>query len=88
MLAAQRLELLQVAAIMLAFGSGASLPFISLGALSRVLAARRRGSLLALGRQGKTVLGAVAGLAGSLIVTGLDRPLESLLVNASPEWLT
>jgi cytochrome c-type biogenesis protein len=87
-LAAQRLELLQVAATMLAFGLGASLPLIALGALSRQLTTRRRGSLLALGRQGKTVLGAVAGLAGLLIVTGLDRPLESLLVNASPEWLT
>jgi cytochrome c-type biogenesis protein len=32
--------------------------------------------------------GAVAGLIGVLIVTGLDRPIEAFLVNASPLWLT
>ena len=87
-LAAQGRELVQVGITMLAFGLGASLPLIVLGVLSRQLAARWRGSLLIVGRQGKAVLGTFAGLAGLLILTGLDRPIETILVNASPEWLT
>jgi cytochrome c biogenesis protein CcdA len=87
-LAAQGRELVQVALTMLAFGLGASLPLIGLGVVSRQLASRWRGSLLIMGRQGKAALGTISGLAGVLIITGLDRPFEALLVNASPEWLT
>jgi cytochrome c-type biogenesis protein len=87
-LAAQRRELVQVGMTMLTFGLGASMPLIGLGVLSRQLATRWRGSLLVMGRQGKAALGAIAGFAGVLIVTGLDRPFETLLVNASPGWLT
>jgi cytochrome c-type biogenesis protein len=87
-LAAQGRELVQVGMTMLTFGLGASLPLIGLGVLSRQLATRWRGSLLVMGRQGKAALGAICGLAGVLIVTGLDRPFETLLVSASPGWLT
>ncbi|HVB81540.1 MAG TPA: cytochrome c biogenesis CcdA family protein [Candidatus Binataceae bacterium] len=86
-LAAQGRELAQVALTMLAFGVGASLPLIGLGVVSRHFASRWRGSLLVMGQQGKAALGTIAGLAGLLIITGLDRPFEALLVNASPEWL-
>jgi cytochrome c biogenesis protein CcdA len=87
-LAAQGRELVQVGITMLAFGLGASLPLVGLGVVSRQLASRWRGSLLLMGRRGKAALGTIAGLAGLLIITGLDRPFEALLVNASPEWLT
>jgi cytochrome c-type biogenesis protein len=88
LLAAQGRELVQVGIIMLTFGLGASLPLIGLGLLSRRLATRWHRALLVAGRRGKAGLGAIAGLAGVLSVTGLDRPLETLLVNASPGWLT
>ena len=88
LLAAQRRDLADVAATMLAFGLGASLPLAALGALSGRLAARRRRALAAFARQGKTVLGAVATLAGLMIVSGLDRSFEAFLVTASPAWLT
>ena len=87
-LAAQGHEQVQVGVTMLAFGLGASLPLIGLGILSRQLGARWRGFLLVIGQQGKVVLGAFAGLAGLLIITGFDKPIETTLVNASPEWLT
>jgi cytochrome c biogenesis protein CcdA len=87
-LAAQGRELVQVSVAMLAFGLGASLPLIALGIASRRLAARWRGTLLIVSQQGKAVLGSFAGLAGLLILTGLDKPIETILVNASPEWLT
>ncbi|MDE2227759.1 MAG: sulfite exporter TauE/SafE family protein [Alphaproteobacteria bacterium] len=88
LLAAQGRALGTVAATMLAFALGASVPLIGLGVLSRQLASRWRGTLRTVGRQGRMALGAVAGLTGLLIVTGLDRPFEALLVNASPMWLT
>lgn len=88
LLAAQGRELVQVSLTMLAFGLGASLPLIGLGLLSRRLLAQWRGSLAAFGQQGKAVLGGLACLIGLFILTGLDRPLEALLVSASPEWLS
>jgi cytochrome c biogenesis protein CcdA len=87
-LAAQGRELVQVGITMLAFGLGASLPLIALGVVSRQVAAQWRSSLLIVGGQGKAVLGTFAGLVGLLIITGLDRPIETILVNASPAWLT
>ena len=36
----------------------------------------------------KQVLGVTLIAAGVLIVTGLDKALETYLVNASPAWLT
>ena len=88
LLAAQERELAQVSLTMLAFGLGASLPLIGIGLLSRRLLAQCRGSLAAIGHRGKTVLGGLACLVGMFILTGLDRPLEALLVSASPEWLS
>ncbi|MGH6976294.1 MAG: cytochrome c biogenesis CcdA family protein, partial [Stellaceae bacterium] len=88
LLAAQGHAAGQVAVTMLAFGLGAGLPLIGLGVASRRLATHWRGALRTAGRHGRVALGAVASLAGLLIVTGLDRPLETLLVNASPLWLT
>ena len=78
----------QVTATMLAFALGATLPLIVIGSLSRQLSAGRRGSLLAFGRHGKAALGAIAGATGVLILTGLDKPLETLLVGLSPTRLT
>jgi len=86
-LAAQGRDLTSVALIMLAFGLGASLPLIGLGVLSHRMATRWRGSLRFMGRQGRAALGAFAGLAGLLIITGLDRTFETYLINSSPAWL-
>lgn len=88
LLAAQGRELTQVSFTMLAFGLGASLPLIGLGITSRRLLMRWRGSLATIGQQGKAVLGGVACAVGLFLLTGLDRPLETFFVNASPEWLT
>jgi cytochrome c-type biogenesis protein len=88
LLAAQGQALGHVAVTMLAFALGASLPLIGLGVLWRRLASRWRGALRGAGRHGRAALGAVASLTGLLIVTGLDRPVEAFLVDASPAWLT
>jgi cytochrome c biogenesis protein CcdA len=77
-----------VALTMLMFGIGAALPLLVLGWLSRDLLLRWRDRLLAAGKGGKMLLGALLLAAGVLILTGLDKRMEAFLVEASPAWLT
>jgi cytochrome c-type biogenesis protein len=56
-LAAQKQDLARVAATMLLFGLGASVPLLLLGVLSREVLRRARERLLATGRAAKTALG-------------------------------
>ena len=44
--------------------------------------------MLAAGSGGKTLMGVLLIAAGVLILTGLDKRLEAVLVDASPAWLT
>lgn len=88
LLAAQGDDLGQVVVVMIAFGVGAALPLLALGRLSREALMRWRNKLLGAGARGKMVLGAVLLAAGSLILTGFDKWLETLLVDVSPAWLT
>ena len=87
-LAAQGKDLGTVAATMLVFGIGAALPLLVLGALSREMLMRWRTRLLSAGHSGKIALGLVLVAVGMLIVTGTDRHIETVLVDASPAWLT
>ncbi|WP_395701792.1 cytochrome c biogenesis CcdA family protein [Aquabacterium sp.] len=87
-LASQGTQLAQAALVMALFGLGAALPVLLLGAVSRAAMLRLRGRLLQAGRAGKTVLGALMLAIGLLILSGLDKPLEAWLVQASPDWLT
>ena len=87
-LAAQGKDLGHVALVMLAFGFGAALPLMMLGLLSRDTMMRWRGRLLRFGQGGKAMLGALLLSVGLFILTGLDKQLETLLVDISPAWLT
>ncbi len=87
-LAAKGENLPQVALTMLTFGIGAALPLLLLGILSREALMRWRSRLMEGGKAGKTVLGLVLVAVGLLIATGLDKRLEAILVEASPDWLT
>jgi cytochrome c-type biogenesis protein len=88
LLASQEQELPRVAAIMLLFGFGASSPLIIVGFLSRELTLRLRDRLLSAGRNLRTALGLALVLIGAAIVTGTDKQIETVLVEASPQWLT
>lgn len=88
LLAAQGRDLLHVGLVMAAFGLGAGVPLVALGAASRSLSTRLRPALLLGGEWGKAALGATLAGVGLLIATGWDRPLEAALVSASPQWLT
>jgi len=88
MMAARGENLGQVTLTMLAFGIGAALPLLVLGALSREALLRWRGRLLGAGKGGKMILGAVLVTVGILVISGLDKQAEAAIVAASPQWLT
>jgi cytochrome c-type biogenesis protein len=87
-LAAQGKDLGQVAGTMLIFGFGAATPLMVLGLLSREALMRWRNRMLGAGSKVKGAFGAFLIVAGLLIVSGLDKRFETMLVQASPAWLT
>ena len=87
-LAAQGQNLAEVALTMLVFGIGAGVPLIALGFLSRETLMRSRETMLSAGKNLKVALGVVLVLVGLMILTGLDKRLETVLVEHSPDWLT
>lgn len=87
-LASQGSNLPQVVLLMGVFGIGAALPVVGLAYLSRSAMMRVRGKLMQAGKTGKTALGAIMVAIAALILSGLDKPVEAWLVDASPAWLT
>ncbi|WP_266159691.1 cytochrome c biogenesis CcdA family protein [Dyella silvatica] len=87
-LAAQGKDLGHIALLMVVYGLGAGFPLLILGALSNATMTRLRGSLVSAGSVAKSVLGGLFVLFGVLILTGLDRKLEALILSISPDWLT
>lgn len=85
--AAKAENLAGVAFTMAAFGLGAAVPLLLLGLVSREALMRWRGRLRATGAALKQALGAGLVVAGLLILSGLDKRLEAVLVDASPAWL-
>lgn len=87
-LAARADSLGAVSLTMFAFGIGAALPLLAIGMMSREALLRWRNRLLAAGNGGKTLMGVVFVAFGAFILTGLDKSIETILVEASPAWLT
>lgn len=87
-LAAQGRNLGQVAATMAIFGIGAALPLLILGTLSRETLLRWRNRIAEAGSGLKIALGILLLLTAGAILSGFDKALETVLVSASPEWLT
>jgi len=88
LLAAQGSSLGRVALTMLVFGIGAAAPLAVIGLASRQAMARWRGRLMSGGKRAKSALGALLVALGVLIVSGLDRRVETALTDRSPQWLT
>ncbi len=87
-MAARGENLGQVALTMLAFGLGAGLPLLILGTVSRETMMRLRARLMSTGKGAKIALGLILVAMGVLILSGLDKALETYLVQVSPDWLT
>jgi cytochrome c-type biogenesis protein len=88
LLASQGHDLPQVTLTMAVFGVGAALPLVLLGLLSRATLMRVRTSLMSAGKVGKGLLGVSFIVIGLAIVSGADKRVEAVLVDASPRWLT
>ena len=88
LLAAQARDLPLVAATMFAFDLGAALPLLALGLLFRQSLMRWRDRQFSAGHGAKVALGLVFVAVGVLVLSGLDKAIETALVNASPQWLT
>jgi cytochrome c-type biogenesis protein len=88
LMAAQGHDLPQVAAVMFVFGLGAALPLLVLGILAREALSGWRRGLLSASRALRLALGFVLIAIGGAVLTGLDWFAETLLVDASPQWLT
>jgi len=88
LLAAQGSNLGNVAIIMLMFGLGAALPLLLLGLLSRETLLRWRERLRTAGKTGKIGMGVILVAIGLLVISGLDKSIETVLVDQSPAWLT
>jgi cytochrome c biogenesis protein CcdA len=88
LLAAQGRQLPQVALSMFVFGLGAALPLLGIGLASREALQRWRTRILAAGQIMKAGFGVLLIVFGALVLTGIDKRVETALVNASPQWLT
>jgi cytochrome c-type biogenesis protein len=89
LLAARAENLGLVALTMFAFGIGAALPLLLIGMMSReaTVALARQIARGRTRRQGRS-MGAILVATGLMILSGLDKRLEAILVAASPAWLT
>ncbi|KQO71187.1 cytochrome c biogenesis protein CcdA [Methylobacterium sp. Leaf89] len=88
LLAFQGRDLGAVALTMVLFGLGAALPLCILGTLSRATLVGWRERMMGLGKGLKIALGLILVVTGLAIVLGVDKALETRLVDASPDWLT
>lgn len=86
-LAAQGKRLSEVATTMAAFGAGIATVLLLIAFLGREVFNRIRGEISTKGKAGKLVLGGILLTVGISILTGIDRLIESFLVDHSPSWL-
>lgn len=86
-LAASSQTVAKAASIMLFFSIGASLPLMAIAYGSRQTLKSRRELLSRFGHAAKPLLGAVMLLAGLLVVLGLDKTIETVVVASMPDWL-
>jgi cytochrome c biogenesis protein CcdA len=86
-MAARGENLGMVAATMLAFGVGTSLPLLFLATLSREALLRWRGRMLGASTSLKIALGALLVVAGILTLSGYDRTIQTELGQVLPDWL-
>lgn len=87
-LAAQGRDLGQVAITMALFGLGSAVPLLLIGLLSRAQLLRWRGTMLRTGGSLKAGMGVLLVVMAGAILLGFDKALESVLVDASPQWLS
>ena len=87
-LAGEGRKLAEVAALMLVFGLGAATPLLVAGGLSRRIGGGPRRLGLGAAELARRLIGACLVIVGTAIVAGVDKGVETWLVERSPDWLT
>jgi cytochrome c biogenesis protein CcdA len=78
----------EVALLMLVFGFGAATPLVVVGTLARRIGKHTTARWVRAGETARRVVGACLVVVGVLMVVGLDKRVETWLVDRSPDWLT
>ena len=78
----------EVALLMLVFGFGAATPLVVAGTLARRIGSRTSARWVGAAETTRRVLGASLVVVGALMALGLDKPIETWLLDRSPDWLT
>jgi cytochrome c-type biogenesis protein len=78
----------EAALVMAVFSSGAVLPLIAAGLLSRSAFARLRERAQRSAGWGRWLMGASLLVVGALVVSGFDKQLEAWLLDGGPTWLS
>lgn len=86
-MASQSESAMNAMVIMGIFAIGAALPLLALSYGSRQAIIGRRQQLAKLAEYGKPILGAVLVIIAILILSGLDKALETTLTQLMPEWM-
>lgn len=76
----------QGAAVLGAFGVGAAIPLVAVAYASRAGFLRAKQKVLAKIDGVKNFFAVLLGLTGIAIITGFDKRLEALIINALPDW--
>jgi cytochrome c-type biogenesis protein len=87
LLASQGQSLAAVTFAMLLFGVGASIPLLIIGMLLRKKFGAYRSLAGKAGQHGRIALGLAMIIAGALVLSGVDKRLESLFLDFAPDWL-
>ncbi len=86
-LASRQESLVHVGLVMFMFGLGAVAPLLLLAYGSRRFLLDRRERVLALAQFSRWAMGGIMMFVGFLVITSLDKHIESFLVSISPDWL-
>ena len=78
----------EVVLLMLVFGLGAATPLVVVGTLAGRIRARSPGRWVAAAEAARRVLGVCLVVVGAVMALGLDKPVETWLLERSPDWLT
>ncbi len=85
-MASSESQKLQAGLMMLIFGLGLSFPLLSIAYGLKSFFQRKRNLLFQINKFGTQILGFSTSLIGLIILTGMDKKLESFLISAIPNW--
>lgn len=87
-LASQGKDIGQATLTMFLFGIGTALPLVLIGTASHQTMSRWRKRITEAGHLGHVILGVMLLVLGTLILTGVDRYLETKLLQITPHWVS